>query len=167
MFTPKYTITHQLLTNITRINSLIRDINDRRFPNVVLVEFEKTAREVSSYASTSIEGNPLPLTEVKKVLKSNPVNIRDSEKEVINYNHALETLNGLIQSNACELSRPLILDIHTQVMSGLLPAFEIGTLRQKPVVVHDPKTGNVVYLPPNVNKVEILITDLITYTQNN
>ena len=68
MFNPKYTITDQLLANITRINNLIRDLNDRRFPKIVLVEFERTAREISTYASTSIEGNPLPLTEVKKYL---------------------------------------------------------------------------------------------------
>ncbi|MGD0523180.1 MAG: hypothetical protein ABSA43_01335, partial [Candidatus Microgenomates bacterium] len=77
MFTPKYSITDQLLANITRINSLVRDLNDRRFPKIVLAEFEKTAREVSSYSSTSIEGNPLPLTEVKKILKSKPANIRN------------------------------------------------------------------------------------------
>lgn len=30
------------------------------------------AREISSFSSTSIEGNPLPLTEAKKILKSRP-----------------------------------------------------------------------------------------------
>src|SRR3989339_1085734 len=99
MFTPKYTITNQLLANITRINNLVRDLNDRRFPKIILVELEKTAREVSAYASTSIEGNPLPLTEVKKILRSTPTNIRDSEKEVLNYNHALEKLSQLLKSN--------------------------------------------------------------------
>lgn len=66
MFSPQYTITHQLLANIKHINSLISALNHRHFPGLVLVELEKTAREVSSFASTSIEGNPLPLTEVKK-----------------------------------------------------------------------------------------------------
>ena len=115
MFKPSYTITDHLLANISKINILIRDLNNRRFPKVALVEFEKTAREVSTYASTSIEGNPLPLTEVKKILKSRPTNIRDSEKEVINYNQALETLNLLLQSNQVEISVGLILDIHKQL----------------------------------------------------
>jgi len=167
MFAPKYTITDQLLTNITRINKLIRDLNDRRFPKVVLLEFEKTAQEVSTYASTSIEGNPLPLTEVKKVLKSKSTNIRDSEKEVINYNHALKTLNLLLESNQLELSLNLILDIHKHVTQGLLPAFETGKLRQQHVVVNDPGTGKIVYLPPNVEKVEDFIEELILYIKNN
>ena len=90
MFKPKYTITNNLLANIKRINYLVHELNNRRFPNVILLELERTAREVSSYASTSIEGNPLPLTEVKKILKLKPTHIRDSEKEVLNYNQALQ-----------------------------------------------------------------------------
>lgn len=79
MFPPKYTITNNLLANIKRITTLVNKLNDRRFPHVVLLELERTAREVSAYASTSIEGNPLPLTEVKKILKSRPAHIRESE----------------------------------------------------------------------------------------
>ena len=86
MFGSKYTITDRLLGNIKRVNSLVNELNNRRFPHVVLLELEKTAMAVSTYASTSIEGNPLPLTEVKKILKSKPVHIRDSEREVYNYN---------------------------------------------------------------------------------
>ena len=163
MFAPKYTITNQLLADITRIHTLVRDLNDRRFPKVVLVAFEKTARAVSAYASTSIEGNPLPLTEVKKVLKSKPANIRDSEKEVINYNQALETLNQRLETKQLAVSLELILDIHTHIMTGLLPGSESGKLRDKPVVVNDPRTGNVVYMPPDADNVPELIGDLIDF----
>jgi len=89
MFTPKYTITDRLLSNIKRISTIVNNLNSRRFPNVILANLERIAREVSSYASTSIEGNPLPLTEVKKILKATPAHIRESEKEVLNYNQAL------------------------------------------------------------------------------
>ncbi|KKP59105.1 MAG: Filamentation induced by cAMP protein fic [Candidatus Gottesmanbacteria bacterium GW2011_GWA1_34_13] len=167
MFIPKYTITDQLLTNITQINTLIRDFNERRFPKVILVEFEKIAREVSTFASTSIEGNPLPLTEVKKVLRSKPVNIRNSEKEVINYNQAIKTLHQQLQTNRLELSLNLILYIHKQITIGLLPSFESGKLRQKPVFVNDPRTGKVVYLPPDAELAKDLTIDLITYVNEN
>jgi hypothetical protein len=80
MLEPHYTITNLLLANIKRITALIIELNNRRFPEVVLVELERTAREVSSYASTSIEGNPLPLTEVKNILKLNP-NISEKAKK--------------------------------------------------------------------------------------
>lgn len=167
MFAPKYTITDQLLANITRINGLVRDLNDRRFPKVVLVEFEKTAREVSTYASTSIEGNPLPLTEVKKILKSRPTNVRDSEKEVLNYNRALETLSNLLNPGKLEVSLKLILSIHKQIVADVLPKFECGKLRKKPVVVNDPRTGQTVYLPPDVERVEELMSDLVSFVKEN
>lgn len=167
MFTPRYLITEQLLANIKRISSLVEQLNNRRFPKVVVVEFERTAREVSTYASTSIEGNPLPLTEVKKVLKSRPENIRDSEKEVLNYNQALEHLNQLLETNKLELSLKLILDIHKHVTVGLLRNHVAGKLRQNPVVVNDPRSGNIVYIPPDVEKVPALITNLITFINDN
>lgn len=163
MFNPRYTITDQLLANITQINTLIRDLNDRRFPKVILIEFERKAREISAHASTSIEGNPLPLTDVKKILKNRPINIRDTEKEVLNYNQALESLNKLLETDELEISLKLILDIHKQITNNLLPEFDTGKLRQRPVVVNDPRTRKVVYLPPDVEKVKDLITNLINY----
>src|SRR5579872_5342591 len=106
-FNPKYTITERLLANIKRITSLVSELNNRRFPNIILLDLERIAREVSSFASTSIEGNPLPLTEVKKILQSKPENLRDSEKEVLNYNNALQDLNRKLKEGKAKLSLPL------------------------------------------------------------
>ncbi|TSC90355.1 MAG: hypothetical protein G01um10145_27 [Microgenomates group bacterium Gr01-1014_5] len=163
MFQPRYTITDRLLENIKRINSLINELNDRRFPNVVLLEFERTARAISTYASTSIEGNPLPLTEVKKILKSNPQHVRDSEKEVLNYNQALQYLNEKLEKDKVKISLDLILKIQKKVTQSLLPLSDSGKLRQHPVVVNDPKTRQTVFLPPDVKDVKSMIEDLITF----
>ena len=159
MFTPRYSISHILLSNIKRINTLIIELNYRRFPQTVLMEFEATAKAVSAYASTSIEGNPMPLTEVKKILKSQPQHIRDSEREVINYNQTLKFLN----LPNLRLSLPLILDIHRQVTQGLLPAADCGKLRKRPVVVNNPRTGNPIYLPPDVEDVKSLMMNLVDF----
>ncbi|MEA2056133.1 MAG: Fic family protein [Patescibacteria group bacterium] len=166
MFTPKYIITEQLLANIKRISILIGELNNRRFPKVILLEMEKTAREVSTYASTSIEGNPLPLTEVKKVLKSKPLNARDSEREVLNYNQALTDLEAQLKSKSFKLTISVILTIHKQVVTGLLPKFETGKFRQKPVVINNPRSGKVVYLPPDIEAVAKLMDDLVTYVND-
>lgn len=167
MFQPLYTITDRLLSNIKRVNTLVVELNNRRFPHVVLVEFEKTARAVSTYASTSIEGNPLPLTEVKKILKSKPAHIRDSEKEILNYNQALQDLNGKLEEGKVRLSLNLILRIQKQVVVGLLPKFESGNLREKPVVVNDPRSRRVTYLPPDAKDVKTLVEDLIEFVTSN
>lgn len=163
MFTPKYTITNRLLTNISRIHTLIAQLNSRRFPHVVLVEFEKTARAVSAHSSTSIEGNPLPLTEVKKILKVHPRHVRDSEKEVLNYNKALEVLDANLKSGKANLTHDLILAIQGWVTDGLLSKIESGHVRHVPVVVNNPLTGKVVYIPPDSKDINNLLSDLLDY----
>jgi len=163
MFKPKYTITDRLLANIKKVNVLVNELNNRRFPHVVLVEFERTARAISTYASTSIEGNPLPLTEVKKILKSKPMYIRESEKEILNYNQALQELNKKLEVGEAKLSLDLIQKIQKQVTIGLLPKFESGKLREMPVVVNDPRTRQVIYLPPDAKDVRLLIEELVEF----
>lgn len=167
MFKPKYTITDRLLADIKKINTLINELNDRRFPHVVLVEFERLARAVSSFASTSIEGNPLPLTEVKKILKNRPEHIRDSEKEVLNYNKALRQLDDKLSKDEVDLSLELILSIHQTVMDQLMEEFRVGRFREESVVVNDPKTRQVVYLPPDAKDVKPLIEELIIFIKEN
>jgi Fic family protein len=159
VFTPKYSISHLLLANIKHINKLIIELNHRRFTQVVWMDFEATARAVSVYSSTSIEGNPLPLSEVKKLLKTQPQHLRDSEKEVLNYNQALQFVN---QPNF-RLSLPVILDIHKQVTQGLLQTMDCGKLRKRPVVVNDPRTGHPVYLPPDAEEVKPLLQDVLAF----
>lgn len=163
MFNPQYTITDTLLARIVRINSLITSLNARRFPQVVLMELEKQARAVSSHASTSIEGNPLPLTEVKRILKATPVHLRDSEREVLNYNQALTKLNDQLNQGLVKVTLELILSIQQQVTDQLLPPSQSGKIRKHPVVVNNPLTGQVVFMPPNVEDVKPLLQDLIDF----
>lgn len=164
MFRPKYQITNTLLANITRINSLVGEINNRRFPKLILFEYEKKAREISAHASTSIEGNSLPLTDVKRILKQNPTNLRDTEKEVINYNQALELLNDRLNDDSSKISLKLILDIHKIITQNLLSPIYSGKLRKSPVIVNNPQTKKTVYLPPNSEDVKKLVLDLIKFT---
>lgn len=166
MFQPQYTITDSLLANIKRITSLVNELNNKRFSNIILLELERNARAVSTYASTSIEGNPLPLTEVKKILKTKPAHIRDSEKEILNYNQALQKLNEQLNKGTIIVTVNFILKIQKQVTEGLLPNFESGYLREKPVVVNDPRTGQVVYLPPDIKDVANLMEDLVAFIHN-
>ena len=167
MFNPKYEITHTLLENIKRIYSLTQSLNQRRFPHTVLVELQRDAEAVSSFASTSIEGNPLPLTDVKRILKNKPQNIRDSEREVLNYNEALKEINGKLAKGAIPVTQTLILQIHKQVINKLLPAFQSGRLRADPVFVNDPRTRTTIYWPPDVKNVPVLINDLISFVEAN
>jgi len=167
MFNPKYTITHVLLENIKRIYSLVQGLNQRQFPTVVLVELQKSAEAVSAYASTSIEGNPLPLTDVKAILKNKPENIRDSEREVLNYNEILKEINQKLAKGTVPITLNLILQIQKGVTNKLLPAPHSGKLRPSPVFVNDPRERKTVYWPPDVEEVADLIKQLIDFIEKN
>lgn len=167
MFRPKYTISNRLLANIKRIAGLVADLNNRSFSDVVLLELEKRAREISAFSSTSIEGNPLPLTDVKRILKNIPENARDSEKEVLNYNKALFELNDLIKLDNIIFDTKLILKIQKTVINGLIEKYRCGRIRQESVFVNNPKTGKTIYLPPDYSEVSTLLKDLFNYLDKN
>jgi len=167
VFKPKFTISNKLLGNIKQIANLVSELNYKSFPKTILVEFEKAAQAMSAYSSTSIEGNPLALTDVKRILKQQPKSIRDTEQEVINYNQALEYLKDLPKSKNNLLSLDLILSIHRTLMDKLLHKTKLGKLRQEPVFVNNPKTGKTIYWPPDHTDVKKLLEELITYINNN
>lgn len=164
MFNPKYTITTKILANIKRIAELATELNGRHFSDVVLFEFEKRAREISAYSSTSIEGNPLPLTDVKRLIKNSPEKIRDTEKEVLNYNNALVLINNHSEKI---LNLNFILEIQKIVTSELINKFNSGRIRQESVFVNDPKTRKVIYLPPDYQDVPKMMDGLINYINDN
>ncbi|PIZ00313.1 hypothetical protein COY62_03260 [bacterium (Candidatus Howlettbacteria) CG_4_10_14_0_8_um_filter_40_9] len=167
MFEPRFTITSRLLANVKRIGIIIADLNGRRFDKLSLVKLEKSARELSSYSSTSIEGNPLPLTDVKIIIKNQPKNLRDSEKEIVNYNTALEFLDQNIKLKTPSFNTNLILKIQKQVTLGLISAGNSGKLRSAPVFVNNPALKKTVYLPPNHQDVKDLMDELIRFIAKN
>lgn len=167
MFKPKYTITNKLLANIKRVAEISTDLNSRSFPKVVLVEMERRARELSAHSSTGIEGNPLPLTEVKKIIKNRPEFIRDSEREVLNYNKALVLLNGLIKDETISLDISWLEKIQKMVTDGLIEEYRSGQTRKEPVFVNDPKLRKTIYWPPDYQEVECLLKELFDFLEGN
>lgn len=167
MFKPKYTITNKLLSNIKRVAEIVTDLNNRNFPKVALYEMERRAREISAHSSTSIEGNPLPLTEVKNILKNKPEFIRDSEKEVLNYNRALIDLNELIKTEKISLDMHRIKKIQKIVTDGLMEQYRWGNIRKEPVFVNNPKIRKTIYWPPDHQDVKTMLEGLFIFLEEN
>ncbi len=161
MFEPRYQISPQLLDTIKRITVLVYELNKRQLPVLALAQLTSEAQVTSTFASTSIEGNPLSLTEVRRILKQRPDHIRQSEREVLNYNQVLVALHNQIPPFTLDL----ILNIHRGVMTGLLPDELAGQWRREPMVIHDPRAGAVVFLPPDHQEVPALMAALVQFIQ--
>lgn len=165
-FEPKYTITPKILNNIKQITKITTELNNKRFSEPIKMKLEKSAVSISVHSSTSIEGNPLPLTEVKRILKHKPEYLRDSEREILNYNEALIYLQKLMLRRS-KLSEKLVLDVHKRVINNLLPIEKTGSYRNVPVLVNNPSTGKTVYLPPDAKDVAVLMNDLFDLANKN
>lgn len=164
MFIPRYNLTPILLGNIVHIKNLITELNNQKFSNLILAKFEKDSYAISAYASTSIEGNPLPLTDVRALLKNKPNHIRDTEREILNYNTALEYLSTVLGRKK-PITQDFICAIQGMVVNGLLDKKNTGKLRQEAVVVNDPKKRKIAYLPPDVKDATKLMNELTDYVQ--
>ena len=168
-WTPKYTISNKLLVTIREIGESLGELKSFHLSVQDLARLEIEARELSSYASTSIEGNPLPLTDVKRLLKAKKENVRDTEREVLNYNQALQSLHADVRSGKFKLNIKTLEDIQGQVVSGLMvnPA-HCGALRKAPVIIRNPrKVDEIVFIPPDSKDVRTLTSDLLKFIEAN
>ena len=159
---PKYTITDQLLLTMREIGEAIGEIKGFGITKKTLARLELEARELSSYASTSIEGNPLPLTDVKKLLKTRKEHVRDTEREVLNYNKALQALYTSVRSGKFTLDLKTLEKIQKQVVDGLMDSpDDCGHIRQAPAVIRNPrKINEIVFIPPDAKDVTVLLNEL-------
>ncbi|MCC7290380.1 Fic family protein [bacterium] len=164
MFKPKYTITNTLATNMRKVGEIVGELNSKALSSTVLMNMERDARALSAHSSTQIEGNPLPLTDVKKIIKSRPEHIRDTEREVLNYNKAMVMLDEQIRTGkVSKLSNHFICQIQSIVIDGLISDSYRGKYRIEPVFVNDPVKSETIYLPPDAKDVEPLMTELVQF----
>ncbi len=169
MWNPKYTIRNRLLRTIREIGETLGTIRSYSLSEAGFTKLAVEARALSSYASTSIEGNPLSLTDVKRLLKNTPNQIRDTEREVLNYNRALEWVQAQINSGDFDLSTKTFETVQGMVVEGLMEnPYDIGHIRKKPVVIRDPRVvDSVVFIPPNHEEVVSLCDELFAFVQQN
>lgn len=165
MFDPNYTIQPRLLRSIRQIGEALGAIRASNLSDARLARLTHAARALSAHASTSIEGNPLPLTDVKRLLKSAPAQARDTEREVLNYNRALEWVQDRVRAGRFELNTSTFETIQGMVVDGLMEnPYDIGHIRQKPVIIRDPRVADsTVFLPPDHGDVPALCEVMFDY----
>lgn len=169
MWNPQYTIGNRLLRTIREIGEALGAIRNHPISDANFSRLAIEARALSTFASTSIEGNPLPLTDVKRLLKYTPSQVRDTEREILNYNRALEWVQAEVGTGSFELSTKTFEAVQGMVVEGLMEnPYDVGHIRKKPVIIRDPRLpDSVVFLPPNHAEVKKLCDDLFGFVQQN
>lgn len=166
---PKYSISHKLLLTIRTIGEAIGEIRNTAITEKNLQRLAIEARELSTYASTSIEGNPLPFTDVKHLLKIKKEYIRNTEKEILNYNQALQKLYADVHKNTFKLNIDTLLKTQKQVVHELMNhEDDCGQIRNAGVVIRNPrKQDEIIFIPPDAKDVLQLTQELMEFINKN
>ena len=116
MFTPTYSLTPSLVSNLTQIERLYGQLEALRIPKKLELNLERDNLVQSSYISNSIEGNPLSLPEVTNLLLGDRVPTNHAEKEVKNYFDLLKTLPNLAQQS---ITLQTMRELHKDLLRGV------------------------------------------------
>lgn len=145
MFKPNYLVTLKLLNSINEIERLYGRLEGMNAPQNLLLNLQRDNLIASSYASNSIEGNPLSQAAVTNLLLNDRIPVNRDEKEVVNYFQILKTLEKRVKE-------PLILDqiltIHAELMIGVDDKIK-GKIRNKEIVVGNRGINGEIFIKHN------------------
>ncbi len=164
MFEPQFTYTDKIVNYIAKIASAKEVISNAKIIPLYDAKLKQDALIRSSHYSTSIEGNPLNLEEVKTLINSKQKPTTKSEQEVLNYFNVLNHLNRYSDK---VITKNTILSIHKDLTKELLsnPEYE-GKFRDTRVFIGNLHTQKINYMPPDAYKVPYLVDELLDWLNN-
>ena len=152
MYTPKYTITNEILKNIGLVEACKEVIDNAPLVPAWEKQFQQEARERTVHYGTRIEGNELSLAEARRVLEGEDISARRRDiQEVINYRNVLKYIDELGQEGIREkqwvYTEEQLKKIHTLTCDRIIQDYECGAYRTTQVVLKNSFTDEVVFRP--------------------
>ncbi|MCA9391898.1 Fic family protein [candidate division WWE3 bacterium] len=165
MFKPNYQITNAILNNIASIEAA-REIIE----NAPLVPYwEKQFREDrvvrTVHYSTSLEGNPLNIEEVRKVLHGESGEVKAYSRdiqEVINYRNVIKYIESTQRGTNC-ISEDDMNRIHELTVEKIVPETEVSAYRDRQWGTKNSTTGEISFVAPEPERVETLVQDFFRW----
>lgn len=163
MYTPKFTITNKILTNIGRVEASREIIENAPLVPAYEAKFRDEAIIRTVHHGTHIEGNELDTGDVKAVLAGREVDGRDRDvQEVLNYRRVL----AYIDRRSKQISEKDLLSIHKLTVDKILPIDHSGKYRKTQVVVKNSKTKEVSFIPPKADEVPRLVKEFMDWLES-
>ena len=164
MYEPQFTYTNKIVTYIAKIASAKEIISNAKIIPLYDTQLKQDALIKSSHYSTSIEGNPLRLDEVKTLIINDKKPNTKAEQEVLNY---FNVLNHLDKYSDKIITKNTILSIHGHLTKGLLRNSDYeGKFRDTSVIIGNVHTKKINYIPPDSYKVPYLVDELLDWLNN-
>ncbi len=161
-FSPKYTVTAQMLANLAKIEVIKQQFENQPISPQLLLSLRESAKVATIHYSTQIEGNRLTGKEVAEALKGRKLPQREKdEQEVKAYYKAWNAMEEAVVANR-SFDENLIANIHSLVdgSKSIIP------YRDNQNAIYDSETGAKIYLPPEAKDVPDMMTDFCQWVQN-
>ncbi|MEK7521699.1 MAG: Fic family protein [Patescibacteria group bacterium] len=186
MYSPKFTISNQILKNISTIGACREIIENAPIIPAYERKFKEEALVRTVHHGTHIEGNDLSLeqagrvilsakgeTDAGEAIKDTGIYARERDvQEVINYRSVLDWLDEEYQQknkrteeqrNNYRYTEGQIKQIHKLAVYRIVPSENQGEYRKTQVVLRDSRTGEVTFRPPPAVEVPYLMEDFVSW----
>jgi Fic family protein len=163
VYKPNYHITDGLLNIIAQIEAVRSKVSTSYILPEREIEMRYRATVEATHSSTSIEGNPLNLKQVAKVLSDKTPLTRHqyAEIEVKNYKKAIDFINKRKQAGG-KMKTQDVLAVHKIVTAGLLAEEKVGNWRKNPVYIENHQE-KVLYTAPAARNVRREVEQLLEW----
>lgn len=180
MFKPYYTITHNLLTYLNRIEAAKALIENSPLVPSWEAKFRDEALSRTVHYGTKIEGNELTEEQAKQVVRldrtvdaeeaSRETGILARERdiqEVINYRNVIKWIDQQDELNSSHIfSVETLKTLHRLTVHNLIEPNYVGAFRDKQVIVKSATQDGIVFRPPISAEIPYLLEDFFGWLNN-
>lgn len=180
MYRPQFTITNNLLTYITRIESAKAMIDHAPLVPAWEAKFRDDAFTRTVHYGTKIEGNDLTKEQAQQIVRlkddidSNEIAqkagiiARDRDiQEVINYRNVINWIETQRTSDVSKIfTEDTLKTLHKLTIARLIDENYSGKYRDKQVIVQSATNASIVYRPPVSIEIPFLVTDFFKWAHS-
>ena len=166
-YQPVFKISDQVRRYLQDIERLRSTITSGHILPSIEASVRHRASVESVHSSTSIEGNPLDINQVRAVISSDRILTKQeyAEIEVCNYKQALDYIDRRRRSGG-DIALDDILKLHQIITDRLLDSTRSGKIRRRPVYIED-EQHQIIYTAVDAPRVKNELIDLLSWGKGN
>ncbi|MBQ3296639.1 Fic family protein [Candidatus Saccharibacteria bacterium] len=166
-YTPRYTINNKIHANLQEIEDLKDIVRGHQILPAAEASIRLRATVDTVHSSTSIEGNPLNINEVRAVItEDKKISKKEyAEIEVQNYKKAIDYISER-KNGTTKLEISDVLELHRIITNRLLDKTRCGHFRHNPVYIED-QDHNLIYEAGPADMVENDVQALLDWVNDN
>lgn len=165
-YQPVFEVSDQVRRHLQDIERLRSTITSGHILPSVEASVRHRASVESVHSSTSIEGNPLDINQVRAVISSDKVLTKQeyAEIEVYNYKQALDYIDR--RRSGEDITLDDILKLHQIITDRLLDSTRSGKIRRRPVYIEE-EQHQIIYTAVDAPRVKNELIDLLNWVEDN